>query len=271
MLKLPRFPLDKTPDSVGLTYEDVFFPSRFDSTLLRGWYLPGKRNMTLIIANGGAQNRVDSETGTLEISRDLVEKGYNLLLFDFRGRGESEGEGYHLVHSEKDLGGAVDYLRWRSPSANIGLMGFSTGAVAAIILASREEVAAVVADTCFASVNGSLAKKLFIESGVPQIVTRVFAPLLFLTTRVLYGHRKADPVSRVADISCPILFIQGDSDDLVPVSDAQRLYQASGNALDELWIVPRAGHTKSYKTKPTEFIEKVTGFLERAMKGQQPS
>lgn len=264
MLKLPRFPLDKTPDSVGLTYESVSFPSRSDSTLLRGWYLPGKRSLTLIIANGGAQNRVDAETGTLEISHDLVERGYNLLLFDFRGRGESEGDGYHLVHSEKDLGGAVDYLRKRFPSGSIGLMGFSTGAVAAITLASRERVAAVVSDTCFASVSNSLATKLAIESGIPRIITRVIAPMLFLIARILHGYRKVDPVSRVADISCPILFIQGDTDDLVPVSDARRLYRTSGNALDELWIVPGAGHTKSYKTEPIAFIEKVTGFLKKA-------
>lgn len=268
MLKLPGFPLDKTPDSVGLTYESVSFPSRSDGTLLRGWYLPGQRNLTLIIANGGAQNRVDAETGTLEICHDLVERGYNLLLFDFRGRGESEGQGYHLVHSEKDLGGAVDYLRERFPSGNIGLMGFSTGAVAAITLASREQVTAVVSDTCFASISDSLAAKLAIESGVPHIITRAIAPGLFLAARILYGYRKVDPVSRVADISCPVLFIQGDADDLVPVSDTHRLYRASGNALDELWIVSNAGHTKSYKTEPIMFIEKVTGFLERAEEKQ---
>jgi fermentation-respiration switch protein FrsA (DUF1100 family) len=264
MLKLPRFPLDKNPDSLGLTYENVSFPSRSDSTLLRGWYLPGRKNLTLIVANGGAQNRVDAETGTLEISRDLVERGYSLLLFDFRGRGESEGEGYHLVHSEKDLGGAVDYLKQRFPSKDVGLMGFSTGAVAAVILASREKVTAVVSDTCFASVAKSLATKLAIESGIPRIVTRAIAPVLFLIARIFYGYRKVDPVSRVAHISCPVLFIQGDHDDLVPVSDAHRLYQSSANALDELWIVPGAGHTKSYKTEPIAFIEKVTGFLEKA-------
>jgi fermentation-respiration switch protein FrsA (DUF1100 family) len=264
MLKLPRFPLDKTPDSVGLTYESVSFPSRSDGTLLKGWYLPGQNNLTLIIANGGAQNRVDAETGTLEISRDLVERGYNLLLFDFRGRGESEGQGYHLVHSEKDLGGAIDYLRERFPPGNIGLIGFSTGAVAAIIGASRESVTAVVSDTCFASVSNSLATKLAIESGVPHILTKAIAPGLFLIARIFYGYRKVDPVSRVADISCPVLFIQGDCDDLVPVSDAQQLYRASANTLDELWIVHGAGHTKSYKTESVMFINKVTGFLERA-------
>jgi len=264
MLKIPRIPLGQTPDSAGLTYESVCFPSRVDGTTLKGWYLPGKRAITLIIVNGGAQNRVDSEAGTLEMSQDLVERGYNILLFDLRGRGESEGQGYHLVHSERDLGGAVDYLKQRFPSRDIGLMGFSTGAAAAIIFASREKVAAVVSDNCFASVTDSLTRKLAADWSVPRIIVRVIAPGLFLIARILYGYKKINPAGRVADISCPILFIQGDADDLVPVSDAYRLYKASGNKLDDLWIVPNAGHTQAYHTNPAIYIERVTSFLERA-------
>ncbi|HEY32039.1 MAG TPA: alpha/beta fold hydrolase [Dehalococcoidia bacterium] len=263
MLKLPRIPLGQTPDSVGLAYENVCFPSRIDGTLLKGWYIPGKRAFTLVIVNGGAQNRVDLETGTLEISQDLVEKGYNTLLFDLRGRGESEGQGYHLVHSERDLGGAVDYLKQRFPSSNIGLMGFSTGAAAAIIFASREKVAAVISDNCFASVTDSLTTKLATDWGVPRLIVRMIAPMLFLTARILHGYKKVDPVGRVADITCPILFIQGDADDLVPISEAYELHKASGNALDDLWIVPNTGHTQAYHTNPALYIERVTGFLEK--------
>lgn len=263
MLKIPRIPLGQTPDSVGLAYENVCFPSRIDGTLLKGWYLPGKRAITLIIINGGVQNRVDSETGTLEMSQDLVEKGYNILLFDFRGRGESEGQGYHLVNSERDLGGAVDYLKQRFPSRSIGLIGFSTGAAAAIIFASREKVAAVVSDNCFASVTDSLTTKLAADWGVPRLIVRTIAPGLFLIARMLRGYKKIDPVCRVADISCPILFIQGDADDLVPVSEAYRLHKASGNKLDDLWIVPNTGHTQAYHTNPAIYIERVTGFLKK--------
>ena len=263
MLKIPRIPLSQTPDSVGLTYEDVCFPSRIDGIALKGWYLPGKRDFTLIIVNGGAQNRIDSETGTLEISQDLVEKGYNLLLFDLRGRGESGGQGYHLIHSERDLGGAVDYLRQRFPSRSIGLMGFSTGAAASIIFASREKVEAVVSDNCFASVTDSLTTKLATDWGVPRFIVRAITPGLFLTVRISHGYKKVDPVSQVADISCPILFIQGDADDLVPVSEAYRLHKASDNPLDDLWIVPNAGHTQAYHTNPVVYIERVTGFLEK--------
>ena len=263
MLKIPRIPLGQTPDSVGLAYENVCFPNRIDGTLLKGWYLPGKRAITLVIVNGGAQNRVDLETGTLGISRDLLEKGYNLLLFDLRGRGESEGQGYHLIHSERDLGGAVDYLKQRFPSRSIGLMGFSTGAAAALIFASREKVAAVVSDNCFASVTDSLTTKLAADWGVPRILVRIIAPALFLTARMLYGYKKIDPVHSVANISCPILFIQGDNDDLVPISDAYKLHKASDNALDDLWIVPNASHTQAYHTNPATYIDRVTSFPER--------
>ena len=263
MLKLPRVPLGQTPEAVGLTYESICFTSRIDGTILKGWYLPGKRAITLIIVNGGAQNRVDPETGTLELSRDLVDKGYNILLFDFRGRGESNGQGYHLIHSERDLGGAVDYLKQRFPSRSIGLMGFSTGAAAAIIFASREKVAAVVSDNCFASVSDSLTKKLAADWGVPRIIVRIIVPGLFLLARILHGYKKIDPVGRVADISCPVLFIQGDTDDLVTVSDAYRLHRASDKKLDDLWIVPNAGHTQAYHTNPVAYIERVTSFLER--------
>jgi len=262
MLKIPRIPLGRTPDAVGLLYEDVCFPSRIDDITLRGWYLPGKRDVTLIIVNGGAQNRVDSETGTMEISQDLVEKGYNILLFDLRGRGESEGQGYHLIHSERDLGGAVDYLRQRFPSRSIGLMGFSTGAAASIIFASREKVEAMVSDNCFASVTDSLTTKLAADWGMPRFIVRAITPALFLTARILHGYKKVDPVSRVADILCPILFIQGDADDLVPISEAYRLHKASGNPTHDLWIVTNAGHTQAYHTHPTVYIERVTGFLE---------
>lgn len=264
MLKIPRITLGQTPDSVGLTYESVCFPSRIDGTPLRGWYLPAKRAITLIIVNGGAQNRVDLETGTLEMSRDLVERGFNLLLFDLRGRGESEGQGYHLIHSERDLGGAIDYLKQRFPSRSIGLMGFSTGAAAAIIFASQGKIAAVISDNCFASITDSLTTKLAADWSVPRIIVRIITPGLFLTARILYGYKKIDPISSVADISCPILFIQGDNDDLVPVSDTYRLHKASGNALDDLWIVPNASHTQAYHTNPAMYIERVTNFLERA-------
>ena len=92
-MAIPRLPLNDSPTSVSLDYEDVSFTSRDDSVVLRGWYIPGKKDSVIIIVHGGFQNRLDDNVGTLGLARDLVERGYALLLFDLRGRGESEGKG----------------------------------------------------------------------------------------------------------------------------------------------------------------------------------
>ena len=88
---------DETPASVGLPYEDIRFHSRFDGVKLKGWYIPGNKEYSMMIINGGTQDRVDSRTGTLEITRGLVENGYNVFLFDQRGRGESDGKSLQLA------------------------------------------------------------------------------------------------------------------------------------------------------------------------------
>jgi hypothetical protein len=92
-MRIPRLPLqESSPASVGLEFQNVSFTSRTDGVELKGWFLPASSDSVILIVNGGFQNRVDPIVGTLNLSRDLVNRGYNILLFDLRGRGESLGE-----------------------------------------------------------------------------------------------------------------------------------------------------------------------------------
>ena len=43
MVRIPRLPLKDNPSSVGLSYENVSFPSRKDKLTLKGWYIAGKK------------------------------------------------------------------------------------------------------------------------------------------------------------------------------------------------------------------------------------
>jgi len=265
IMKVPRLPLGDTPASVGLAYEDVSFPSRIDKLTLKGWYISGKKAFTVIIVTGMHQNRVDYSIGVLDMTGDLVARGYNVLLFDLRGRGESEGNGVLLTRFERDIGGAVDYTKQRGcPPEKIGFIGFSAGAASSIIFTSGENVAALVSDSCFADVADVFIGKGVSESGMPRWLIGFFGLGTLLVSMVIYGYRRVNPVDRVSAIACPILFIQGGKDDLVPVSDAHRLKEASGNPADEVWIVPDAGHTLSYLTDPTAYMERVAAFLARA-------
>jgi len=261
MMKIPRILLGDSPASVGLVYEDVSFASRVDSVVLKGWYIPGERTFTIIIVNGGWRNRVDPKVGTLELTSDLVESGYSVLLFDLRGRGESGGEGLAFVYTERDIGGAVDHIRSIGcPTDSIGIIGFSSGAASSLIFASQESIGALVLDGCFADVNKMIIREAP-KRRVPQFIARSFTPGIFLMAKIIYGYKAVSPVDRVVDVTCPILFIHGKVDGSVPVTDVQQLYQAGNNPSNRLWVVDGADHTQAYKTNPTSYVDKVRSFF----------
>ncbi len=270
LMKVPRLPLGDNPASVGLSYEDVAFPSRIDKLTLRGWYIAGEREFTIIIVTGMRQNRVDYSIGILEMTRDLVAKGYSVLLFDQRGRGESQGNGVLLTKVERDIGGAVDYIKGRGcPAEKTGFIGFSAGAASAIVFTSGEDVAALVSDSCFANVADTFIGKGASESGLPRLIIKIFGLGTLFMSRIMYGYRKVNPIDRVANVACPILFIQGEKDDLVPVDDAYKLLEASGKPLDEIWIVPDAEHTETYCIDPVGYIDRVASFLAKIEQGKK--
>ncbi len=260
-MNVPHFPLITSPTSVGLNYEDVSFSSRDGGVKLRGWYLPGEGDKAILIVNGGFQNRVDDNVDTLSLTRDLVRKGYSVLLFDFRGRGESGGKGQALSNIEYDIGGAVDYLGSRGYGlGNTCVIGFCSGAASTCIFASRNEVRAVILDGCFIDVSTMVVREVA-SVGVPKFLVRLFVPGLLLMTRVIYHYHLINPGDIVDDIKCPILFICEEYDPFITPEDNRRLYNISGNPADELWEVTGAEHSQSYRTSPEEFTEMVDDFI----------
>lgn len=262
-MEIPRLPLNDSPASVGLNYEDVAFTSRVDSVLLKGWFIPSENDSVIVIVHGGFQNRVDYNVDTLALARDLAHKGFGLLLFDLRGRGESEGKGLSLSNIERDIGGAVDYLKQRGYSAErIGIIGFCSGAASAVIFASQENIGALVLDGCVARVT-SMFKAQGALRGIPGFLVDFFTPGVLLMAKLLYGYEMMHPVDVVASVACPTLFIYEERDNTIPVEDARRLFQASGGTENELWIVPDAEHSQAYRTFPSKYVEKVASFLAR--------
>jgi fermentation-respiration switch protein FrsA (DUF1100 family) len=256
-VNVPRLPITGSPDDVGLDYEDVSFLSRNDSIELKGWYIESGEPC-IIIVNGGHQTRNDEVTGTLQLTRDLVGQGFSVLLFDWRGRGESEGKGKTLTHNDRDIGGAVDYLRSRGYS-RISAIGFSTGGAALSMFVDGFEV--LVLDSCFTNVQDLFLSQV-VSRDYPEWFARFISPGTFLMAKLLYGFNAVSPEDKIGDISCPILFIHGENDEGIPLSNSQKLYDARGNPQDSLWIVPNADHTQSYKADPVEYVRKVTDYIE---------
>lgn len=267
LTRTERIPLTQNPSALNLTYEDVTFPSLDENLTLHGWLLPGTIDGTVIImVHGNGYNRDDPTIGTLDIASELVRHGYSVLMFDLRGYGESDGATVSGGYYEKrDVEGAAAFVK-QLGYENIGVIGFSLGAVSTLLAAAEDEdIDVVVADSSYADLNDIMGPEFKKRTKAPAFFLR---PILFMID-IMYGVDFAAirPIAAVPEIfPRPILFIHGENDDMIPVAHAERLYEAADNPSDELWIVPGAGHTRSFKTEPQVYIEKVVDFFDENLK-----
>jgi len=257
-----RRPIHRTPESLGVAFEDVSFHSRSDNVLLKGWYIPIGGNNTIIVMPGGKQNREDPTTKLLELCVDLAKRGFNILAFDRRGCGKSEASRLNGRSCfDRDFGGAVGYIRKRNGAGkNTILFGISVGAVAALAFAKEENsVKAIVSDSCFTSIS-EMTKRVMEEKFK---AFTIFQPGAVCMGRLIFGLDKESAIDKVSKINCPIFFINGAEDKSVPPEDTYRLLKASNNPLDEIWIADRAGHSQSYIIHPREYVDRIINFLSK--------
>ncbi|MBN1367261.1 MAG: alpha/beta fold hydrolase [Dehalococcoidales bacterium] len=267
MTRTERIPLAENPSVLSLTYENVTFPSLDEKLILHGWLLPGSKDGEIIImVHGNGFNRDDPGIGTLDIANQLIQHGYNVLMFDLRGYGESDGSTVSGGYYEKrDVEGAVVFAKERG-FEHIGVLGFSLGAVSSLLAAAEDkDIDAVVSDSSYADLNDIMGPEFKKRTKAPELFLE---PILFMI-KIMYGVDFAGirPVAAVPEIAPrPVLFIHGEDDDMIPANHAYRLYEAADNSLDELWVVPGAGHVKSFKVQPQEYIERVTAFFDEYLK-----
>ncbi|MCR4406932.1 MAG: alpha/beta fold hydrolase [Anaerolineae bacterium] len=251
------------PADYGLAYENVEFTAR-DGTGLRGWFIPANRaptKGTVIFCHGHA----GSMDPDIQYAPWFHQAGYNVLMFDFRGHGRSDGQRVSMGFLERlDLLGAVDYLRGRGIE-RVGVLGFSMGGVVAMSTAPHcEAIAAVVSDGGFARLERAVAAGAR-ERGFPAFLTPFFGRVVVWLAGLRLGLRlaEADPVRWVDKIAPRALFIiHGGRDPYVSVEEARKLYQRAGEP-KELWIVPEAPHRQVDVHCPQEYRQRVLGFFDR--------
>src|SRR6201999_3421205 len=74
--KAVRYPLETTPASQGLRYEDVSFPAKGDGLTIRAWWMPAPTpRAVLVLVHGANANRRDLHARGLELAKFLVGQG----------------------------------------------------------------------------------------------------------------------------------------------------------------------------------------------------
>lgn len=249
-----------TPSDYGLPYESISFSS-LDGTILRGWFVPATQpRATVIFCHG----RDGSKAPDLIYVPGFRQRGFNVLLFDFRAHGESDGRRSSLVYYERqDLLGAIAYLQGRGIE-RVGLLGFSMGAAVAVATAPLSEaVRAVIADSAFAELRTIVIT--YLRRSLPRPLASALAALIIWAAGLRLGCHlpDADPLRWVGQIAPrPLLLIHGGHDQAIPVREAHRLYEAASQP-KELWVVPEAEHRAADKVCPERYMARVLDFFEK--------
>ncbi|MGM0614079.1 MAG: alpha/beta hydrolase [Pseudomonadota bacterium] len=238
-LAAPREAVNCSLEEVGLQGETIRFTT-VGERMLEAWWLPAKAPQgQIVITHGWGANRAT----LLPLAPLLLEAGWNLLLVDVRNHGNSDDDTFSsMPRFAEDIDAALSWLKHHQPALPTALIGHSVGAAATLLCASRrDDIAAVVSLSSFAHPDGMMRRWLDAK-GLP------FFPLGWYVIRYVekvIGHRfdAIAPVTTLPQIRCPVLLVHGESDDIIPLSDAQRLTQKQTPGVT-LRVVP-GGHDLS--------------------------
>ncbi len=261
-----------TPDDCGVAgmdenvaYEAVSFVSS-DGVTLRGWFFPLAQTAPVIVycpGRGEGLTPFDFRYSVL-----FLNSGYQVLMFDWRGMGASDGRSSMGYREQLDLAAAVTFVRRRAPAARIGAMGTSLGAAVILLAAGRiPDIAAAAGECAFATFEGMVASGMCVTYGIPAVVAR---PLAWAIARLAAWQRgfrvqDADPVRAIHRISPrPVFVIHGEHDRHVPVASGYALYAAAGEPKSQ-WITPTA-HTQGLEKLGTEYCQRLIRFFDSSLK-----
>ena len=260
--RIPFLAVPYTPRDMGWPSEEIAFES-FDGLRLTGWFVPAPRPspVTIVILHGVGSNAGDMILNTL----CLYGGPWNLFYFNFRGHGGSEGRWTSLGPLElKDLEKALDFLKTHKPEASrrLGIYGHSLGAAVAIVGAARRpELAAVAAESSFASAARTIRRFSWVFYGIPYFP---FVPIALAAASLRLGCRIGGfaPVQEIGRIAPrPLFLIQAERDARMPLSDAQEIFEAAGEP-KQLWIAPGADHGEPWMVDKEDYDRRLRGFFD---------
>jgi len=191
--------------------------------------------------------------------RIATELGWEVLVFTFRGCGESDGD-FSFQAWLDDLLAAVAFMRSQPDVSDVWVGGFGTGGALAISAAARDrEIRGVAAVSSPADFDdwANHPRRLLLHAREVGVIHDPSFPRAFDSwAREARSMRAVNDVTAMADR--PLLVMHGSDDDAVPVFDARVLADAHGDA--DLRIIDGGGHQLRHDPRAVAVL---LGWLDR--------
>ena len=228
--------------------EEVWFTAA-DGTRLHGWFFQSDLNpetATIIYFHGNGGNITNIDW----VGQSLARRGFDVLLFDYRGYGKSAGEvgAESGLYADGDAALAFVVNEKRARPERVVLYGQSLGTTVVADVAARQDVGAVILESGLSSASS---------------VARTALPWLPEWLHFL-GTNRFESAQKLGQVKAPVLITHGDPDPVLPTEEAHTLF-AGANEPKQLLIVPGAGHNV-FGSQGDEYLRRVEQFIRESVK-----
>ena len=241
-LYYPLRKIEATPEYLGLGFEDITLITK-DGVSISGWFIPAVSSRAVIILCHGNGGNISHRLEKIKILNGL---DLDILIFDYRGYGTSEGspseEGLYF-----DAEAVYDYLvkEKKIPYQKIIGYGESLGGAVVVDLASGRKMGGVIIEDSFTSAR-EMGKKVF-----PFIPTFIY-------------KSRFDSLSKLKNIRIPKLIFHSVDDEIIPFEHGRRLFESAPEPKEFIWL--NGGHNDAFLVSADLYRSGIDSFVKDVIK-----
>lgn len=241
-------------------YKSLYRTSK-DGLKLHNYVLENTSNKWVIAVHGyTSEGKLMSN-----YAKNFYDMGYNVLIPDLRGHGNSQGDYIGMGWDERlDIIDLIDYIVDMDKDSEIVLFGVSMGAATVMNVSGEtlpSNVKAIIEDCGYTSAWNQFAYQLDELFGLPPFPMMHTASLI-AKFKAGYWLKEASPIDQVKKSKTPTLFIHGDADTFVPFTMLDEVYNSCAAPKEKL-IIKDAKHAKSSKVNPELYWNSISNFLNK--------
>lgn len=238
LLFMPSVTLFQTPQSAGLTAENLWIITE-DGVRIHGWYFPNESaELVVILSHGNAGNI----SGRMGIAETLLNSGAAVVMYDYRGYGESEGKpsetGFY-----KDIEAVVHHLKTEKGYAenDMVMYGRSLGGAVAAYAATKFDLRGLVLDSSILNLRAMIRD---VYPFVPTVLARY--------------HFPTDEYLNQLD-GLPIMIMHSPADKIVSYQQGMALYEMIGQP--KMFVELRGGHNDNFFTSKDIIYQSWSAYI----------